>query len=129
MRMRWLTLILFAAMSCSEGGSGNGSFPADNAFANSGSDNPPDRTPPSAQAIIAATDCRPPPCDDAGACARMPIAEVRELQCRVSPTGDTARCSFEMVPAFESREERARQTARVEFSLRRRDGADWCIGS
>jgi hypothetical protein len=129
MQIRWLTLILLLTMSCSDGRTGGNAVPAQNDPAKLADGRPRDGTPPSAQAIIAAEDCEPPPCDDVGACARLPIAEVRELQCLVGPSGDTARCSFRMIPGFGSRQDRLRRAERVAFSLRRRGGDSWCIGS
>lgn len=129
MQARWLTPILLMSISCSDGRTGEQERPTENIFANSADEPGLNRSLPSAQAIIAAGDCEPPPCDDVGACARMPIAEVRDLQCLVGPSGETARCSFEMVPGIRSKQEQLRQTRRVTFHLRRHNGDTWCIGT
>lgn len=59
----------------------------------------------------------------------MPIREVRDLQCRIGAAGDTADCSFVMVPDIGSSEYRLRQTGRVAYRLKRRNGDAWCIAS
>ena len=124
-----LTIIALLSVSCSDGRDVGDAHPANNPVPNSKASLLPGKTPPSAQAIIAAGDCEPPPCDDVGACARMPIVEVRDLQCRTGAAGDTADCSFVMVPDIGSGEYRLRQTARVVYSLKRRSGDAWCIAS
>src|SRR3954452_10671750 len=47
-------------------------------------------------AILASHLCRPPPCDDVGACAMLPPTEVARLNCTFTENGFEARCAYEV---------------------------------